>query len=182
MSFLCLVHSGFDDDNINIDPDFGDPSSLEPPTQLETPFYQSIASIPLPFPTSHAGPASPANVTDDVTPDEIRTEYHPRSRRPAKVSRFYLNESGASTQRQRPTLAPWWPFFRSREDFLIAEIFLECRIGRDHSDRLIKLIDACVNGKGLFTLKGVSDVEAAWDQASLKLAPVSSRAASTQKC
>ena len=80
MSFLFPVRSGFDDDDINIDPDFGDPSSLEPPTQLETPFYQSIVSIPIPFPTSHAGPASPANVTDGITPDEIQTEYHPRSR------------------------------------------------------------------------------------------------------
>ena len=83
----------------------------------------------IPFPTSHhdADPASLANVTDDATPDEIRTEYHPRSRRPAKVGHVN-SEYGASTQRERPALAPWWPFFRMREDFLVAEILLESHL------------------------------------------------------
>jgi hypothetical protein len=181
---LFPARSDFDDDNINTDADYlGAPSSLDPPTQLETPLPQSIISMPIPFLTSHAqaGPASPADVTDDAATSEIRTEYHPRSRRPAKVSHFDSGY-GASTQRQRPTPSSWWPFFRSREDFLIAEILLKSHLPRDESDMLIKLIDACVNGKGLFTLKGILDVEAAWDRASLKLAPVSLRAKSTQKC
>lgn len=181
---LFPARSDFDDDNIDTDADyFGAPSSLDPPTQLETPLPQPILSTPIPFPTSHAqaGPASPADATDDATTNEIRTEYHPRSRRPAKVGHFD-SEYGTSTRRQRPTLAPWWPFFRSREDFLIAEILLKSHLPRDQLDALIKLIDSCLNGKGLFTFKGVVDVEAAWDQASLKLAPVSSRATPTQKC
>ena len=177
------MRSGLDDDNIDIDANFGDPSesSLDPPTQLQTPPSQSILTMPIPFPTSHhdADPASLANITDDATPDEIRTEYHPRSRRPAKVGHVN-SEYGASTQRERPALAPWWPFFRTREDFLVAEILLKSHLARDKSDKLIKIIDSCVNGKGLFTLKGILDVEGAWDQASLKLAPVSLRATSTQ--
>jgi hypothetical protein len=112
---LFPVHSGLDDDNINIDANFGDPSksSLDPPTQLETPPSQSIPSMPIPFPTSHhdANPASLANITDDATTNKIRTEYHPRSNRPAKVGHIDL-EYGASTQHECPTLAPWWPFFR----------------------------------------------------------------------
>ena len=182
---LFPVCSGFDDDNIDIDADFGAPSKslLDPLTQLESPPSQSILSMPVPFPNSHhdAGPASLANVTDDATTNKIRTEYHPSSHRPAKVSHIDL-EYGTSTQCERPTLAPWWPFFRSREDFLVVEILLESHIPRDKSDKLIKIFDSCLNGKGLFTFKGISDVEAAWDQVSLKLAPVSLRAMSMQKC
>jgi hypothetical protein len=170
------VRSGLDDDNIDIDANFSDPSEslLDPLTQLETPPSQSILSMPIPFLTSHhdADPASLANVADDATPNEIRTEYHPRSHRPAKVSHVN-SEYGASTQHEHPTLAPWWPFFRMREDFLVVEILLESHLARDKLDKLIKIIDSCVNGKGLFTLKGILDVEGSWDQASLKLAPVS---------
>ncbi len=105
---LFPVHSDFDDDNIIIDPDFGarSPSSLEPPTQLETPLSQSILSMLIPFPTSHAGSALPANVTDGVMTNEVQTEYHPRSRRPAKVGHFDSGEYGTSTQHQHPTFAP----------------------------------------------------------------------------
>jgi len=162
---LFPVRSSFDNNNLNTDADyFGAPSSpgLDPPTQLETPLPQPILSTLIPFPTSHAqaGSASLADVTDDAMTNEIRTEYHPRSQRPAKVSHFDL-EYGTSTQRQRPTVSPWWPFFRSWEDFLVTEILLKSCLPRDQSDRLIKLIYACVNGKGLFMLKGVLDVKAA---------------------
>lgn len=175
---LFPAHSGLEDDNIAVDAESGASSSLEP---LETPLPQHIFSMPNSFLSPHRGPPSPASVTDDATTNESRTEYHPRSNRPAKVSHFNSKEHGASTQHPHPTPAPWWPFFRSLEDFLISELLLECHLTREQSDRLIKIIDSCVNGKGLFTFKSVSDVEAAWDQASLKLAPVSSRVASEGK-
>jgi hypothetical protein len=182
---LFPVDSGFEDDNISVDAEFGASSSLESPTaptldQLETPLPQRILSMPISFPSSHDDPPSSANVTDGAATNESRTEYHPRSRKPAKVGHF-SSEEGTSTRRQHPTPAPWWPFFRSLEDFLVSELLLECRLSKDQADRLIKIIDSCVNGKGLFTLKSFSDVEAAWDQVSLKLAPVSLRVASKQK-
>jgi hypothetical protein len=69
------VRSGFDDNNIDIDANFGNPSEslLDPPTQLETPPSQSILSMLIPFLTSHhdADPASLANVTDDATTNKI---------------------------------------------------------------------------------------------------------------
>jgi hypothetical protein len=183
---LFPAHSGFEDDNISVDAEFGASSSLESPAaptldQLETPLPQRILSMPISFPSSHDDLPSSANVTDGATTNKSRTEYHPRSRRSAKVGQFNSEEYGASTQRQRPTPVPWWPFFRSLEDFLVSELLLECHLSKDQADKLIKIIDSCVNGKGLFTLKSFSDVEAAWDQASLKLAPVSLRVASKQK-
>jgi len=174
--------SGFKDDNISIDANFGAFFSLEPPTQLRTPLSQSIVSMPIPFLTSYVGPMLLANITDGATTNDFQTEYHPRSHRLAKVSCVNLEEYGASTRCQCPTLIPWWPFFRSLEDFLVSEILLKCHLSKDQLDRLIKIINSCVNRKGLFTLKSFSDVEAVWDQALMKLAPVSLRAVLTQKC
>src|SRR6266851_1816850 len=181
---LFPVHGGFEDNNISVNAEFGAfESSLEPPTldQLETPLPQHVLSMPISFLSSYAGPPSSANVPDGATTNESRTEYHPRSCRPAKVGHFNSEEYGASTQRQCPTSVPWWPFFRSKEDFLISELLQECHLSKGQLDRLIKIIDSCVNRKGLFMLKSFSDVEAAWDQASLKLAPVSLRVVLKQK-
>lgn len=172
---LFPAHSGFEDDN---NAEYGASSSLEP---LETPLPQRLFSMQNSFPSPRDSPPSLANVTDGAMANESRTEYHPRSNKPAKVGHFNSEGHRASTQCPHPTPTPWWPFFRSLEDFLVSELLLECHLSRDQSDRLIKIIDSCVNGKGLFTFKSVSDVEAAWDQASLKLAPVSSRVASKQK-
>jgi hypothetical protein len=41
------------------------------------------------------------------------------------------------------------------------------------SEKLIKLINWCLDGKGAFTLKGHADVENAWKRASLRVTAVS---------
>ena len=96
---LFPVHSGFDNDNIDIDANFGAPfkSSLDPLTQLETPPSQSILSMPIPFLTSYVGPMLLANITDGATTNDFQTEYHSRSHRLAKVSCVNSEEYGAST-------------------------------------------------------------------------------------
>src|SRR6266851_1612997 len=89
--------SGFKDDNISIDANFGAFFSLEPPTQLRTPLSQSIVSMPIPFLTSYVGPMLLANITDGATTNDFQTEYHSRSHRLAKVSCVNSEEYGAST-------------------------------------------------------------------------------------
>jgi len=131
---------------------------------------------------SNFNAASPSNVTEatplaDVTSggttDKIRTEYHPRSRKRAKVCS--LEEYGSEfTHRRCPTfIEPWWPDFNSREDFLYAELVLQANMSSDVSDKLIKLINWCLDGKGAFTLKGHADVENAWKRASPRVTAVS---------
>ena len=117
--------------------------------------------------------APPADVTDGVTVDGIRVEYHPRSRKPARVCPFEEYDS-EFTHRQRTVVTePWWPHFNSREDFLFAELVHEARLSSELLDRLIKLVNRCIDEKGALTFKGPGDVEAAWKRASSTVTTVS---------
>ncbi|KAH9961701.1 hypothetical protein BGW80DRAFT_1181151, partial [Lactifluus volemus] len=100
---------------------------------------------------------------------EIQTEYHPRSRRCAET--FPAENYGGGPPRVVPHAEPWAPFFNTHEDFLLSEILLEGGISKDLSDKLIKLVNRCVSGKGTLTLTSYSEVLAAWERASLKLTP-----------
>jgi len=114
-----------------------------------------------------------ADVTESATTDEIRIEYHPKSRKPARVCSIEEYNS-ESTQPQCATVAePWWPDFKSREDFSFAEIILQGHLSNELSDKLIKLFNRCMEGKGEFMLKGHVDVESAWKRASSRVTAVS---------
>ncbi len=108
-----------------------------------------------------------------MTTDEITTEYHPNSRRPPETQPF--EEYGRKRQffSPPPSAEPWRPFFNTREDFVFAEILMEARVDRDRSDRLIKLIKLCLDGKGALTFSNYSDVLTAWECAASQLTPVS---------
>ncbi|KAI0271244.1 hypothetical protein BC834DRAFT_818216 [Gloeopeniophorella convolvens] len=103
---------------------------------------------------------------------DMRTVYHPNSGRP--VSEHTSRHPGsAHGESARPILPdePWKPFFNTREDFLLSEILLESGMNKGHSDRLLRLIQACISGKGKLTLSNYSEVQAAWQRASQKLTP-----------
>jgi hypothetical protein len=117
--------------------------------------------------------APTAHVADGVTTDEIRTEYHPKSGKPTKVCRFEEYNSDSTLPRHTTVADPWWPDFKSREDFSYAEIIHQAHLSNDLSDKLIKLINRCLEGKGEFTFKGHADVETAWKCASSRLTAVS---------
>jgi hypothetical protein len=125
---------------------------------------------------SPADAPSFADVTGGATIiDEIRTEYHPRSHKLDSVCSFEEYGSG-STKRKCPTIVdsePWWPNFNSLEDFLYAELTLQANLNSETSEKLIKLINRCIDGKGTFTYKSHVDVENAWKRASSTAMPVS---------
>jgi hypothetical protein len=108
----------------------------------------------------------------DSVPVEIRTEYHPRSRKYTRVS--HPEEHSSSPSHQLPDMfESWSPYFNTREDFLLSEILLEGSLNNQLADRLIKLFNYCAEGKGSCTFRGFKDVENAWEHASLKVSPVS---------
>lgn len=120
----------------------------------------------------------PADDADDPTIDHIRTEYHPSSGKAAKTSPYEEYDSSqshrSSTRRTRVT-NPWWPFFNTREDFLLSEVLREGSLSNEQTDNLLKIIKQCLSGKGSLTFATHADVQAARDRASLRLTPVSSR-------
>jgi hypothetical protein len=109
----------------------------------------------------------------DVPIDEIQTTYHPGSRRPSVTRRFEEYQHSMRVSSSVFPDKPWWPFFHSREDFLLSEILLEGGLSNELSERLIKLMNVCISGKGTLTISRYSEVLAAWERASLKLTPVS---------
>ncbi|KAH9001527.1 hypothetical protein EDB92DRAFT_1788816 [Lactarius akahatsu] len=128
--------------------------------------------VPAPYPLDE-----PAAVPNSATRREIRTEYHPNSCRPTKV--HGVNDPSHAPQRtstRQSYSEPWSPFFQTRKDFLLAEIFLQSGLGNEYSDRILKVFDLCNAGKGKVTLSKISEVHTAWECASLKLSPMSPRA------
>jgi hypothetical protein len=112
----------------------------------------------------------PSSVVDNAAANTIHTEYHPKSGKRTTVGHFKEYVAAAE-----PQLAgkPWWPFFKSEDDFIFSEILLEGRISKALSERLIKLIKRCSDEQGSFTISNYADIESAWDCASSKLTPVS---------
>lgn len=102
---------------------------------------------------------------DGPTTDEVTTEYHPNSRRLPETQSF--EEYGRKHRffSPPPNAEPWRPFFNSREDFVFAEILLEAGMNKDQSERLVKLFNLCLDGKGAFTFSNYSDIQAAWGRA-----------------
>ncbi|KAH9017269.1 hypothetical protein EDB85DRAFT_2203032 [Lactarius pseudohatsudake] len=117
----------------------------------------------------------PAAVPNSATHRAIRMEYHPNSRRPTKVHGVDdPSHAPRRTSTRQPYSEPWSPFFQTREDFLLAEIFLQSGLGNEYSDRILKVFDLCNAGKGKVTLSKISEVHTAWERASLKLTPFES--------
>ncbi|KAH9034230.1 hypothetical protein EDB85DRAFT_2088344 [Lactarius pseudohatsudake] len=134
--------------------------------------------ITAPYPLDEPAPYpldEPAAVPNSATHRAIRTEYHPNSRRPTKVHGVDdPSHAPRRTSTRQPYSEPWSPFFQTREDFLLAEIFLQSGLGNEYSDRILKVFDLCNAGKGKVTLSKISEVHTAWERASLKLTPFES--------
>jgi hypothetical protein len=104
--------------------------------------------------------------------DDIRTEYHPNSGRATVTTRVEDGSAAPHTPMLPPEDEPWWPSFKSREEFELAEILLETSMNTTLMDRLLKLIQSCISGKGKLTFTNHKEVQAAWDRAAQQLPPV----------
>ncbi|KAI0309431.1 hypothetical protein OF83DRAFT_1166855 [Amylostereum chailletii] len=71
--------------------------------------------------------------------DDIHTRYHPTSGRPEETAHFEdYRTRPAPASRDPPPSEPWSPFFKTREDFLIAQIMHEGALSEDKCDRLFE--------------------------------------------
>ncbi|KAA1476942.1 hypothetical protein DENSPDRAFT_758082, partial [Dentipellis sp. KUC8613] len=99
--------------------------------------------------------------------DDIHTQYHPKSKRHAVTAHF----DEYRQYREQATVVPesntpWSPYFKTVEDFSIAEILRDAALSEDQCDRLLKVIRSCLDGQGKCTFTSYKDVQAAWDRAS----------------
>jgi len=114
----------------------------------------------------HPDSPPPADVADDPTINYIRTEYHPGSGKAAKICPYEENDPSRSHQpsaRHTCVADPWWPFYNTREDFLLSEVLREGSLSNEQMDKLLKVIKRCLSGKGSLMFTTHADVQAAWE-------------------
>ncbi|KAH9993321.1 hypothetical protein BJV74DRAFT_884434 [Russula compacta] len=125
------------------------------------------------FPVSDSPPPGPLAEQVQAADGDTQIKYHPRSGKPSKAYCPKVYSTRKSSSHDKPDLKPWWPFFKTCEDFLISEILIDSGLSNAQLDKLLKLINRCINSKGTLMLSRHADLQAAWDYASLKLTPVS---------
>ncbi|TFY76117.1 hypothetical protein EWM64_g7894 [Hericium alpestre] len=109
----------------------------------------------------------------DVQLDDIRMIYHPSSGKATETKRFEEygraagNEKLAAESLSDPE--PWKPFFPSLQDFNFAEVALDGNLTREQCERLITIINTCVQGRDTFNMKNYADLVSMWQRASEKL-------------
>ncbi|KAF8263920.1 hypothetical protein EI94DRAFT_1806512 [Lactarius quietus] len=79
---------------------------------------------------------------------------------------------GTKCQRFKPSnLEPWLPFFKSRQDFVLAELIMEVEMNQGQIKCLLKLFEECLKDKRPITLSSHLDIRGAWERASAQLTP-----------
>ena len=113
-------------------------------------------------------------------PKEIKMEYHPNSSRPSMTC--HIDDPSITPPSTHPLQSePWSPFFNTCKDFMLSEVIQDGCLGRELSDKLLKIIESCSSGKGKVTLKTFTQVQDTFDHASVKLSPVSTRTVSQRR-
>ncbi|KAG5640562.1 hypothetical protein DXG03_008069 [Asterophora parasitica] len=95
--------------------------------------------------------------------DDIKTEYHPNSKKPTRIDAFsdYCMQDGCEIK--PPQISEPWQPFCTRANFELAEIAIDAQLNQDHIARIIDLIRRCVDGHAEFTLSGNNDLQRIWD-------------------
>lgn len=97
-----------------------------------------------------------------VEPDDIQTEYHPRSGRDTGIARFQdYGQEAHNLPKQLRDGVPWHPY-ETRLDFDFSELMLEAALNREQTSRLISLIQRAQssNGQDSFTITTYSKLTA----------------------
>ncbi|KAK7030283.1 hypothetical protein VNI00_014300 [Paramarasmius palmivorus] len=95
--------------------------------------------------------------------DDIHTDYHPASHRPAEqvaFEDFGLQDSDSHTPYDP---VPWRPF-PTRFDFEVADLALRCSMNRDQTNKLLKLLDMSHHGAKA-SMHNYDDMQKLWDAA-----------------
>jgi len=110
-------------------------------------------------------PLRPGNVNPQI--HEIKIVYHPASKRAETYIRVDedLPSAPAVGGPGQPTAEQPWHPFRSRLDFEIAELALNAHLSKADTERLLSIIQRCIQDPEQFTLQGHKDITEYWDLA-----------------
>jgi hypothetical protein len=110
-------------------------------------------------------PQNPSNTHPYIDCDYILTDYHPHS---AKNSATHtLSDYGHHRSSKIPPKEEPWKPFRTRLDFELCELALECYLNKAQLEKFITLINQAIamgpnNQDDGFTIQSVSEVEQLW--------------------
>ncbi|KAH7870089.1 uncharacterized protein C8R40DRAFT_1073545 [Lentinula edodes] len=106
----------------------------------------------------------------EIQLDDIKIEYHPNSGWKPVIVHF--DDFGRSKDVNKgsipPNCTPWHPW-RSRIDFEVASLALDCHMNKQKTDKLINLIYRAACGLDAFTLKDHQEIQNTWDLAAERL-------------
>ncbi|EKM49412.1 uncharacterized protein PHACADRAFT_33470 [Phanerochaete carnosa HHB-10118-sp] len=106
----------------------------------------------------------------ELRKDDIMTVYHPKSSLGARIEHFEdfrarSEAQDAVPQDDNPDARPWHPFVTCL-DFEFAALTVEAHLNHSQIDILLSIIKKVAPNCALFTLRSVSDLEKAWNNAS----------------
>ena len=120
-------------------------------------------------------PVGPSST--NAKPDSFKTEFHPKSGRPATVDSFSTFDRRSQ---HKPSLSttgdssePWHPF-QTLGDFEFSEIAHKAALNKEQTNKLLALIRQVSKGETKITLESHHEVTEAWKRAAKTMTPVRS--------
>ncbi|THU83800.1 hypothetical protein K435DRAFT_822896 [Dendrothele bispora CBS 962.96] len=110
------------------------------------------------------------NLLDQYELNDIKTIYHPASRRPTQIQQFgeYKSVQDSQERQPPPDTEPWRPFC-SQTDFEVAELALSSSMNKAQITKLIDLFHRVTYGHDKFnTIQSESDLQKTWELAGEK--------------
>ncbi|KAF9059913.1 hypothetical protein BDP27DRAFT_1495856, partial [Rhodocollybia butyracea] len=104
-----------------------------------------------------------------IQPDDIKIEYHPNSGRVPSIQRFDEFGKQDHIQSQIPLSSTPWQPWRSRMDFEVASLALECHMNEKQTNKLVNLLNHAARGLDAFTLKDHKEIQNIWDLSAERL-------------
>ena len=114
---------------------------------------------------SHPSHSHTNLANDPPEKDDIRIEYHPKSKKATKTFRFEDYNSHIRKDLHIPIDTEPWKPFRSRLDYEVAALIHETHMNNSQTKTLLELIHRCIKDPGSFTIDGATDLGKIWDHA-----------------
>ncbi|KAG2018372.1 hypothetical protein CC2G_007806 [Coprinopsis cinerea AmutBmut pab1-1] len=152
------------------------PEQLNPEPAQEFPVAMGAGHDPTQHLSSQAPlPTSLPSSQPPSTPhhDDIRTEYHPSSGRPARHDAFenYRRQHRSKASPPSSKHPPHYPF-ATEADFEFGELALRCCLNQKQINAFLSLFHRCMQGEDKLTIHTYEDLSRYWREASHLLTPI----------
>jgi hypothetical protein len=114
---------------------------------------------------AHPSHSHTKSTNDPPEKDDIRIEYHPKSKKATETFRFEDYDSHIRKNLDNPIDTEPWKPFRSRLDYEVTSLIHDTHMNNSQTKTLLELIQLCIQDPGSFTINGATDLAKIWDAA-----------------